>query len=526
MAFKGQRLNPSEQPWDTTDYTHPSDPNLNELHRSMGYNTAGQPIVRTLASGNTIFGEPYSIPLVPAIQVNSYDGIRIRDTQTYTAGGGSVAQDESSILVSCTSTLGSYGVYRSQKFIPYNVGQSNIARILAKFDTPVAGTSQRVGIGNQENGYFIGYSGSADSGGAADALKFLHMYNANAEVWELALTNTANAGQTVTLVLNSVTYTIAILNNDTAVTAAAKIAAYLNANSSNAWTCSQVDNKVILLGAVANLTGTFTYASSGNITGTLTVKVEGKAATNEWESITLPANIDLTKYNQWQFQYNWTGIVVSVQNPDTGVFEFVYRHTVADDTSTELPVTKPAFKITTVCYNVGGAAGVTLSVAGLFGAVEGEQVITKFTNGGGNTLASLASGSYWHIMSIQNPYVDPASYKLNFRSIEFLDLTASVQCNDPVQIFIYFNQPKDTGYNFNFTSVTGRTYQADITDGKLDVTQDTPVVALVVGINGSAQFNLQDYHLSLPPGAHMSLVAYSTATLQKVTIAGVWRTMG
>lgn len=510
----------------TTNYVHPDEPNLLNLHKAMDYNTAGQPIVRTLNSGNTIFGEPYSIPLIPAIQINSYDGIRVRDTQVYTSGGGSVAEDESSILVSCTSTLGSYGVYRTQKFIPYNAGQSSIARILCKFDTPVAGTSQRIGVGNQENGYFIGYSGSADTGGTATALKFLHMYDAKAEIWELALTNTANAGQTVTLVLNSVTYTISIANNDTANIAAAKIAAYLNANSNNAWSCSQIDNKVILLGVVGNLTGTFTYASSGNITGTLTVKVEGHAATNEWETITLPAGIDLTKYNQWQFQYNWTSVVVSVQNPETGVFEFVYKHTVADDASTELPVAKPAFKITTVCYNVGGAAGVTLYVAGLFGAVEGEQVITKYTNSGANTQSSLASGSYWHVMSIQNPFVDTDSYKLNFRTIEFLDLTASVQCNDPVQIFIYFNQPKANGYNFNFNAVTGRKYQADITDGVFNATSDTPVASFIVGINGTSQFDLQDYHLSLPPGAHMSLVAYSTASINKVTIAGVWRTLG
>lgn len=47
MAFNGQRLNPSEQPWDTTNYSHPSDPNLNEVHRTMGYDSAGRPVIRT-----------------------------------------------------------------------------------------------------------------------------------------------------------------------------------------------------------------------------------------------------------------------------------------------------------------------------------------------------------------------------------------------------------------------------------------------------------------------------------------------
>ena len=258
----------------------------------------------------------------------------------------------------------------------------------------------------------------------------------------------------------------------------------------------------------------------------MTVKVQGVAADDEWIPITLPSNIDLTKYNQWQFQFSWTGIVVSVQNPDTSQFQFVYRHTVADITSTELPVSKPSFKITTVSYNLGGASGVSMDVAGLFGAVEGEQVISKYTNSGGNTLSSLSSGSDWHVMSIQNPYVDPLTYKLNFRSIEFLDLVASVQCNDPVQIYIYFDQPKATGYNFSFNAVTGKSYQADITDGVFNISGDTPVVSFVVGINGTQQFDLTNYHLVAPPGTHMSLVAYSTASINKITMSGVWRTMG
>lgn len=53
MAFHGQRLNPSEQPWDTTSYSHPNDPNLSELHRSMQYNTDGEPELR-VTLGQTV----------------------------------------------------------------------------------------------------------------------------------------------------------------------------------------------------------------------------------------------------------------------------------------------------------------------------------------------------------------------------------------------------------------------------------------------------------------------------------------
>ena len=191
-----------------------------------------------------------------------------------------------------------------------------------------------------------------------------------------------------------------------------------------------------------------------------------------------------------------------------------------------MPVTKPAFKIAGVCYNTGGASANTLYIAGMFGATEGEQVITKYTNGGGNTQASLNANTYWHIMSIQNPYVDPTTGKLNFRSVEFLDLVASVQGADPVQLYIMFDQPKAAGYHYDFNAVTGRVYQADITDGIFDMTGDTPIVAMTVGINGTSQFDLRDYQCVCPPGSHMSLVAFSTQSMNKVTMSGTWRTIG
>ena len=164
--------------------------------------------------------------------------------------------------------------------------------------------------------------------------------------------------------------------------------------------------------------------------------------------------------------------------------------------------------------------------AGMFGATEGEQVVTKYTNGGSNTQSSLNSGTYWHIMSIQNPYVSNLDYKLNFRSIEFLDMVVSAQGADPVQLFIYLDQPKAAGYHYQFTSYPDKIYQADITDGVFDVTGDTPIISFVVGINGTLQFDLRDYQAICPPGSVMSLVAYSTQSINKITISGVWRTLG
>lgn len=70
MSFKGTRLNPTEQPWDTTNYTHPQDPNLSELHRTMQYDAAGRPVIRT----NNFFLEiaQGKVPGVRGLSISGY----------------------------------------------------------------------------------------------------------------------------------------------------------------------------------------------------------------------------------------------------------------------------------------------------------------------------------------------------------------------------------------------------------------------------------------------------------------------
>lgn len=472
--------------------------------------------VTTMATGESnYFGEPYATRIIPVVQLNSYEGVKTRDTQTYTGGGGSVVVDDSDIEVSCTSTPGSYGVYRSRRFIPYRSGQSNVARLLGRFSTPVAGTQQRFGISNQEGGYYIGYNGTD--------FQFLHNYGGRAEIWSLAVTGTASTNQTITLTLAGVAYNIPVLSGDSANTIAAKISL---AVESNAWLPTAVDNTVKLLsGGLGALAGTFSFSSTGNVTGVLTKLITGVAGTDEWHAMPdMPAWVTPTNYTHWQLQYSWSGVNVLVLNHITNRWCVVFRH-VLPMGETSLPVKKPAFKVTTVVYNTGGASGVTAYISSMFGGIEGESEITTFTHGGGVTKSSLAGGTFHHIMSIQNPYVNTDN-KLNFRMIKFMDLTVATQANDPVEIYIYFDTEL-VGQVLDFQSYTDRLHQASFTTGAINTAADTPVISTVVGISGSnAQIDLLPYNLTLPPGAHMSLVARSDSTIQKIAVGGIWGTIG
>lgn len=466
----------------------------------------------------TYLRETTSVPVVPIIQVSSYEGLRERDIQTYSGLGGSITEN-SDILVSCSSTVGSYGVYRSRRFIPYRTGQSNVIKILGKFDTPAAGTQQRMGVANQESGYYIGYNGTD--------FQFLHSYGGVAEIQELTLDNVSTSDQTLTITLDGVVYTVGILNNDTLPTIASKIVMEFEDN--DAWQVNAYNNVLVFLsGSLGNKTGTFSLTSTGNVTGVFLEKVQGANSTDEWIALdSTPVGFSAQDYNNYMFKYSWLGISVYVFTPNGWYLLKDYIHT----PRTELPVAKPIFKITTVAYNTGGASGVTLHNSGMYGAVEGIQEITGYTNGGGTTRTGLAKDVFHHIMSIQNPYVNHNNNRLNLRSIRFMDLSVAAQSTDPVEIYIFFNQNLATGNYFNWASVSGidglKRYQESRTDAPFDVTADAPIIAFTSGLTGSGQqYDLLPYNLILPPGTHMSLVAKSTNSMSKLAIAGTWGDIG
>jgi hypothetical protein len=463
-------------------------------------------------------GEHSSVPIIPIIQVSSYEGLRERDTQSYSAGGGSVTEN-GDVLVSCSSTPGSYAVYRSRKFLPYRTGQSNIAKIVGKFDTAVAGTQQRMGVANQESGYYIGYNGTD--------FQFLHTRGGLAETQELTLSNVSSGNQTLTITLDGTAYTVAISNNDSLATIASKIS--LEFTDNDAWQVDNYDNKVVFLaGSLGNKTGTFSFSSTGNVTGVFVEKVAGSDADDEWLAFdSLPAGFSPQNYNNFMFKYSWLGVRVYVFMPDGWYKIMDHVHT----PRTELPVYKPVFKITCVAYNTGGASGVTLHNSGIYGAIEGEQNITSFTNGGATTKTGLAKDLYHHIMSIQNPYVNHNNDKLNLRSIRFMDLSVSSQSTDPVELYIFFNGQLADDATFDWASVSGidglKRYAESRVEAEFDVTGDAPIVALTTGLTGSGQqFDLLPYNLILPPGTHMSLVAKSTNSMSKLAIAGTWGDIG
>lgn len=153
-----QRLN-------STNYIHPQETNLLNLHKAMEYNDQGQPVIRTTSgatpASNDAFGRlrvsnPYTL----------FDSFhRYNDNgkiNTYTSGTASAVANTNAGLIECTVGTNSGDlVYReSNRVFSYQPGKS--LQILTTFVMAPGKTNlrQRIGYFDTQNGVFLEQDGT------------------------------------------------------------------------------------------------------------------------------------------------------------------------------------------------------------------------------------------------------------------------------------------------------------------------------------------------------------------------------
>nr|NDG05948.1 hypothetical protein [Oxalobacteraceae bacterium] len=477
--------------------------------------TSGNVTVTPSLSVGDFYGEPYAIPITPVVQTDGRYGTNNYDHQIYTASSGNVSHTGGAFTVTCSGTTGSYALLRSRRFNTFKPGQTFMARWFAKFDTARANISQRLGVQNQENSYYFGYNGTQ--------FGVLHSYNGRAPIYRITV-NSYSGAQTVTIVLNSVTYTVSISAGLTTGQVANQIS---NANFGGLWLASDKDNTVELLytGTLGPLGGTFSISGAGTFSGSISQDQAGVVATNNWfydgTDFNMPAWFDGQLYNQYQVKYSWAGINFFVLNPSTGQYELFYQLIWAGSASaTQLPVSNPAFKIAALALNSGSGTGVTIDVASMMSGLEGITNRNSYTGAIATTKTTLTQNVLHHLLSIQNPY----TWSNTINTIETLlnDFVATTQCNDPTEVYLYLDAALSTGVQ-DFVSQDGYPVTVSTATGTFDPATVYPILSFVVGNTGSSvQFALEAYRLVVPPGSTVSVAIRSTASIQKAAASLVW----
>ena len=164
MAF-----NPNNpyQPINSTNYDHPSDPALNDIHQTLDYNAAGQPLIRTMGqfSGATVdafnrlrVSNPATLFDSQQIHVESHEF-----TTVLTGGATKVYNaNESAVLLTTGTAQGDQAVRQLDRVMPYQPGKSLLVFNTFVFNTPKAGLRQRAGYFDVDNGVYLENDGTTN----------------------------------------------------------------------------------------------------------------------------------------------------------------------------------------------------------------------------------------------------------------------------------------------------------------------------------------------------------------------------
>jgi hypothetical protein len=530
----------------STDYIHPDEANLLNLHKAMEYDLAGKPMIRVAAklSGPSIagqvsaFGEPLAISPTAVVQLDGIYGTTTDVIQTYHNGTGSSAGSVSGVFqVESGTTQGGYGVLRSKRFVRYRPGQGVVTRFTAAYTTGVAGSLQFVGFANQENRVAFGYNGTRfgvvrSSGGKATILL-------------MTMTVAPNATQTATITLNGVAYTVA-LTNSTAAHAVTDIVERVGGYGG--WLMQQTDGALLWLApSLGPMNGTFSFTSTGNATATFTVKQTGVAQTDNWtyqedwnvdkldgsggiDTNPSGMTLDHTKLNVYQIAMRWLGVgVISYAIEDQASGTMVYVHREHYTNQHTIPhVDNPSFKITYGAYNTTNTTNLTVRGASMYGAIEGTIHLNELTRSWTTSKGSLTQNNVHHMMTIKNSVVtnglagaNNGNYVINAKEAIVKSLSVSIQSSDPVQVFLLF-EPAGFSAQHEYYIIPYCNQVHSVVTGTFDLTLTTPVYSCICGINGTINIDLSQYRITIPPGSWLSIAIKGTNTISASAAALVW----
>jgi len=147
----------------TTNYTHPQEPNLLNVHKVMEYNSFGQPILRTVAganpyenTGTDAFGR---LQVAQPQTLLDSQNVYKENTKFYTVTSGSGATsfnaNASLVDMNVTTASGDEVVKETKRVFPYQPGKA--LEIMCTFCMNASKTNlrQRVGYFTTENGIFL-----------------------------------------------------------------------------------------------------------------------------------------------------------------------------------------------------------------------------------------------------------------------------------------------------------------------------------------------------------------------------------
>ena len=113
------------------------------------------------ASNAGPFGDLIAQPMTPLLQLDFTYGINTQTGLTTVANSATVDTSSARLRVQSGTNAAGSGTFVSRRPAKYRAGQGVVARFTAAFTAGKATSTQIVGMGDENDGYFFGYNGTA-----------------------------------------------------------------------------------------------------------------------------------------------------------------------------------------------------------------------------------------------------------------------------------------------------------------------------------------------------------------------------
>lgn len=127
---------------------------------SVGVNILSN-VVGIGGSNVSAFGDIIAVGHTPVIQLDFVYGINTQTGTSTVANSATVDTNASRLRLQSGTNSAGAATYQSQRIARYRAGQGMMARFTAIWLTSAASSTQIVGMGNSQVGYFFGYNGTA-----------------------------------------------------------------------------------------------------------------------------------------------------------------------------------------------------------------------------------------------------------------------------------------------------------------------------------------------------------------------------
>lgn len=477
----------------------------------------------------TAFGELKVAEPTPVVQCQFPYNINADIIESRENNAGTVTQADSMVVMQSGASANSAAHMLSKTPVRYNPGVGIDVRFTALYTTGAANSTQLAGIGEVGDGFFFGYNGTAFS--------VLRREKGVPEIQTVSITNGATLGPTgnITINLDSVSKTVAVVNGDTAREVAVKIAAADFSDTGLGWSTS-VNNATVVFKAwsAGDKAGTFSLVDtdSTGVAGSFAETVAGVSTTNNWiaqaswnvdvmdGSGPTGMTLDPTKLNVYKIQFQYLGagsIQFAIENSETGMFSPVHQIKYTN-TNTTPSLVNPTLPLHMMSKNTSNTTNLTMKSGSMAGLIEGQESDAGLIKGADNVKTGVGT-SQTSILAIKNNVVYQS--KLNRVKVRIDGINVSSEGTKLVTMRLTKNPildgtPAFADLNSNTsviaTDVAGTTFTGGI-----------EILALELGKTDSKEIPLKQFKLDLLPGEMVVISGAASSSTSDIGASIHWR---